>query len=195
MFSLARPLAAADRPGLSLAVGVALADAIDPPAPERPVRVGLKWPNDLWLVDPGSPRGGRKLGGVLIETVADAAGARAVVIGIGINVLPGPVAEAASGFAWLREIDPGAEPLALLARIVVPLVAALDRFERAGWADFAASFARRDILFGRAVRVGAVEGVAAGVAADGELLVRGRSALARVVSGEVQVGFVAEAPC
>ena len=38
------------------------------PAPAAP-RIGLKWPNDLWLMD-GARRRGRKLGGVLIETVA-----------------------------------------------------------------------------------------------------------------------------
>ena len=46
-FSLAWPLTRADLSGLSLAVGVALADALDATATPR---IGLKWPNDLWLV-------------------------------------------------------------------------------------------------------------------------------------------------
>jgi BirA family biotin operon repressor/biotin-[acetyl-CoA-carboxylase] ligase len=46
-FSLALPLAPADWSGLSLAVGLALADALDPATPGQPPRLGLKWPNDL----------------------------------------------------------------------------------------------------------------------------------------------------
>jgi BirA family biotin operon repressor/biotin-[acetyl-CoA-carboxylase] ligase len=95
-FSLALPLAAA--PGLSLAVGVALADALEPPNEARAagaLRIGLKWPNDLWLIDqPAGPIGrdgamlpGRKLAGILIETVS-AANARTTVIGVGINIAP-----------------------------------------------------------------------------------------------------------
>src|SRR5436305_15350183 len=54
-FSLALPLAPKDWSGLSLAVGVALAQALDPPqagaaASDAP-RIGVKWPNDLWLPD------------------------------------------------------------------------------------------------------------------------------------------------
>src|SRR5919206_1492015 len=85
-FSLGLPLAPVDWSGLSLAVGVALADALDPPgAAGAAPRLGMKWPNDLWLLD--GHGGGRKLGGILIETVA-AAQRRLAVIGIGINVLP-----------------------------------------------------------------------------------------------------------
>ena len=51
-FSLALPYAPADWSGLSLAVGVALADALDPEGHA----IGLKWPNDLWLRD-GSLQG------------------------------------------------------------------------------------------------------------------------------------------
>ena len=60
--------ARSDLSGLSLAVGVALAEALEPPK-GRPARIGLKWPNDLWLVaaDAASPPG-RKLAGVLVET-------------------------------------------------------------------------------------------------------------------------------
>ena len=77
-FSLALPLARADWSGLSLAVGLAVVEALDPEGR----RLGLKWPNDLVLRDaPGAPpppaegladeppATGRKLGGILIESV------------------------------------------------------------------------------------------------------------------------------
>ena len=50
-FSLGLPFAPADWSGLSLAVGVALADAIEPLAEGQVPRLQLKWPNDLWLAD------------------------------------------------------------------------------------------------------------------------------------------------
>ena len=75
-FSLGLSLAPQDWSGLSLAVGVALADALDPDgdrttgAQAAAPRILLKWPNDLWLRDEQAAGGGRKLGGVLIETAA-----------------------------------------------------------------------------------------------------------------------------
>ena len=56
--SLAWPFARADLSGLSLAVGVALADALEPPPGAG--RIGLKWPNDLWLLDGARGATGRR---------------------------------------------------------------------------------------------------------------------------------------
>ena len=57
----------------SLAVGVALVDALAPLVPGH--EVGIHWPNDVML-------DGRKLAGVLIEVLPDGK----QVIGVGINV-------------------------------------------------------------------------------------------------------------
>ena len=110
-FSLGLPLAPVNWSGLSLAVGVSVAESLQPqlPAPgSRTPRVGLKWPNDLWL-EGGSATGAgthRKLGGILVETAsmwgqppgagmdagtgaaagAGAAALRYVVVGVGLNV-------------------------------------------------------------------------------------------------------------
>ncbi len=187
-FSLAWPMAGTDLSGLSLAVGVALAEAIDP-RPSAALRVGLKWPNDLWLVGTDEP--GRKLGGVLIETSPLGEG-RVAVIGIGINVLAQRVADASSGVACVREIDAGVTPERLLDRLAPALADALRTFEHGGFAAFAARFAARDLLCGQAVVCGnedsvRIEGVAVGVSSSGELLVRARGGIERVVSGEVSV--------
>ncbi len=95
-FSLALPLAMADWSGLSLAVGLALAEALDPASgtPGQPLRLGLKWPNDLLLLDDGgqAPHIGRKLGGILIETV-QLGPQRLAVLGIGLNIRPLPAAD------------------------------------------------------------------------------------------------------
>lgn len=195
-FSLALPLAPADWSGLSLAVGVALAEALAAPlAPADGQRIGLKWPNDLWLADPAAaPDGppGRKLGGILIETVSTGA-RRLAVVGVGLNVLPPAHAEPtgwSSGLACLSEVDPSATAPAVLATVAEPLVRALLRFEREGFAPFADAFERRDLLQGRPVTTtqpGAHEGIARGVAADGSLRVETDRGAVQVHSGEVSV--------
>ncbi len=60
--------------GLSLGVGIKLAEAMRPYA-----EVGLKWPNDLYIDK-------HKLGGVLVELQPLSGGGTGVIIGVGINV-------------------------------------------------------------------------------------------------------------
>ncbi len=191
-FSLGLPLAPAQWGGLSLAVGVALAEALEP-RPASP-RLALKWPNDLWLRDAAAPALGRKLGGVLIETVA-VGHHRVVVVGVGLNVLPRAEQSAAGpplahGYACLQELDPAAAAPAALAIVAVPLVQALKRFEREGFAPFVPGFAARDLLLGQDVVVhggSVLEGVATGVDEQGALRVRTACGEHRVVSGEASV--------
>ena len=190
-FSLALPLQYAQLGGLSLAVGVVLAEALDAPCAAVP-RLLLKWPNDLWLRGaPGDAHViGRKLGGVLIETVSCAA-QRIGVIGIGLNVLPLAVPDPSSGVAWLQEIHPQLSAPQALHRLARPLVRALRRFEREGFAAFEERFAGRDLLFGHDVVTGALHGVAQGVASNGALRLRcgvgPQALLHEIVSGEVSV--------
>jgi BirA family biotin operon repressor/biotin-[acetyl-CoA-carboxylase] ligase len=203
-FSLALPLQRSDWSGLSLAVGLAVAEALDP----QGRRLGLKWPNDLMLRQADEVRNdtagvedddasapdkglgmGRKLGGILIESVP-AGDQRAAVIGIGVNVEPQPVAEADYEVAALTEIWPEATPQDALARIGVPLVQALLAFERDGFAPLQDAYARRDVLRGQRVSTtdaAMPEGVADGVDGDGALKVTRDGQTRRVVSGEVSV--------
>lgn len=167
-FSLALAMHPADWSGLSLAVGAALAEAIDPAG----TRVGVKWPNDLWLRE--GPGRGRKLGGVLIETVPVGA-RRMAVVGVGLNVLPQSLRDLASGYACLQELWPAIDAPGALQLVARPLVEALLEFDRAGFAAFAARFAQRDLLRGERVQTSdaaAPEGIADGVEPDGALRVR-----------------------
>ena len=187
-FSLALPMRVADWSGLSLAVGVALADALEPdPAPGQP-RIGLKWPNDLWLLD--GPGRGVKFGGILIETLP-AGGQRLAVIGIGLNVMPQEQpADANTGFGCLQDMDHAASAPGLLERVALPLVRALKLFEREGFGAFAERFAARDLLVGLPVRTTLAEvpeGVARGVSASGALLVETAAGIQQISSGEVSV--------
>lgn len=185
-FSLSLPLAPAEWSGLSLAVGVALAEALDPADGGAPPRIVLKWPNDLWLLE--APGRGRKLGGVLIETVS-VGQHRMCVVGVGLNVLPQANEGLTHGYACLQELDPAATAPAALARTAAPLVHALRAFERDGFAPLAAAYERRDLLLGQAVTTTVPEvpeGVAEGVDAHGALRVR-CGQVHRLISGEVSV--------
>ena len=189
-FSIGVPLAPADWSGLSLAVGVALAEALDP-APDgvpSPLRVGLKWPNDLWLAD-------RKLAGILIETAsaggpgaAPASAARCAVVGIGINLATPEASGLSTPPAGLREIWPDATVAQVLQRVVPAVMQALRAFERAGFGPARERFAARDVLRGRRVCLSdGREGAACGVDLGGELLVQTPTGLERVASSEVSV--------
>lgn len=180
-FSVALPLAPRDWSGLSLAVGVSVAESLDP-------AIRLKWPNDLWWQ-------GRKLAGILIETAAGPAVApgavapRWVVVGIGINVRPPPVDPGLSPQpASLQDLGCRADAPAVLQRVALPLLRTLRRFERDGFAPFAAAFQARDALAGCRVRLSdGTEGRAAGVDARGALRLQTDAGLQAVHSLEVSV--------
>lgn len=188
-FSLALPLAPANWSGLSLAVGVSLAESLHPD-------VKLKWPNDLWFQ-------GRKLGGILVETAhmgQASAAQRLVVAGIGINIarpaaasLP-PAAEGATGMApvapaGLAEICVGQTAGETLERVAPALARDMQLFEARGFAVFAERFAQRDALAQSNIRLSdGTEGLACGVDTDGALQVRLTSgAILAVTSSEVGV--------
>ena len=197
-FSLALPLAPADWSGLSLAVGLALVKALDPeaadaddvpPAGAAAPRLMLKWPNDLWLVDsPPQPGLGRKLGGILIETVT-VGQRRMCVVGVGLNVLPQTVPDLPQGYACLQEVQPHVTAPDALTQVAAPLVQALLQFQDQGFAPLAEAYARRDLLKGRNVSTTLASvpaGVAEGVDARGALRVRCGD-VHSIVSGEVSV--------
>lgn len=187
-FSLALPLTPADWSGLSLAVGVSLAESLHPD-------VRLKWPNDLWWQE-------RKLGGILVETASPTTASghapRTLVVGIGLNVNrpeataavpPVPGALPPMPPAGVAELVMGVTAGELLEQVVPALVRDIQRFETDGFAAFAARFAARDALHGRAVVLSdGGTGVAAGVSAQGGLRVRTADGqLHEVTSAEVSV--------
>jgi BirA family transcriptional regulator, biotin operon repressor / biotin---[acetyl-CoA-carboxylase] ligase len=191
-FSLALPLERTDWSGLSLAAGLAVAEAL---APEIGLELGLKWPNDLWLRAPETPESvGRKLGGLLIETVAVAgvsSPARVAVVGVGLNVrdLGHPIdpQRYSSGRAYLQERLPSVDALTVLQRVAPALLVGLQRFAHEGFAPLRARYAARDVLAGREIQAGAMHGRAAGVNDLGLLLVHTESGVQAISSGEVSV--------
>ncbi|MFT4249632.1 MAG: bifunctional biotin--[acetyl-CoA-carboxylase] ligase/biotin operon repressor BirA [Pseudomonas sp.] len=170
--------------GLSLAVGVAAAEALR--AAGFP-QVGLKWPNDLLA-------GGAKLGGLLVEGGGEIAGPARAVVGLGLNVRMPAAFAADIGQAW-TDLDTLAAQAVSRNRIVAALLAALlpalDEFDARGLAPFLSRYAALDLLAGRVVRIeeaGSVsEGVARGLAADGALRVELADGMRHLHAGEVSV--------
>jgi BirA family transcriptional regulator, biotin operon repressor / biotin---[acetyl-CoA-carboxylase] ligase len=175
-FSLGLPLAPVDWSGLSLAVGVSLAESLHP-------GVQLKWPNDLWLSE-------RKLAGILVETAGVAAPGqpRYAVIGTGINIAPREGHGLSTAPAWLQEVLPDIDAAGALLRVVPPLVANVQGFEALGFAPFQPRFSRRDLLRERLVNLSdGTQGTAHGVDETGALLVHTASGMKSITSSEVSV--------
>ncbi len=197
-FSLGLPYAPTDWSGLSLAVGLAVAEALDP----GNAHIGLKWPNDLWLrATAAQPE--RKLGGILIETTtwpggdvaarSDEPARRYAVIGVGLNITQAPGEDAAlrpkfaSGHAGVQALDAALEAPAVLHLVAPALLRVLRRFEADGLAPLRTRYQARDVLLGREVQAGDVRGTAAGIDAQGQLLVQTQAGITAVGSGEVSV--------
>ena len=181
------PLAPVNWSGLSLAVGVSVAQSLHP-------ALRLKWPNDIWLQD-------RKLGGILIET-GSFGDVRYVVIGVGINIALRDAAGLSTPPAWLGEVQPAMDAGQALQQMAAPLVRAVQMFEAQGFAPFQASFNALDVLAGRAVIFSdGTAGEARGADETGALWVQTSAGLRKITSAEVSVrpatagGPVPARPC
>ena len=170
--------------GLSLAAGVALAEAL---AAGGFGGVMLKWPNDLVVDD-------RKLAGILVEVSRLGSGSAACVIGVGFNLdlVPadsGRIDQPWTDFAGEFGRVPARSTLA--SQTANALLDACARFRDRGLEPFAARWRERDALRGRSVRVfsrGApIDGTARGIDAGGALLVEHSAGVIRCESGEVSV--------
>jgi BirA family transcriptional regulator, biotin operon repressor / biotin---[acetyl-CoA-carboxylase] ligase len=171
--------------GLSLAVGVACARALE----RRGISgIALKWPNDL-LIDRA------KLGGILIEMQGDVLGPCAVVIGIGINVhLPAEIrARIEQPVTDLLEAS-GApvDRNEVMGSIIEALVSVLDEFAERGFAAFRQEWLRRHAMQDHAVDVildaeRTLCGRAVDVGEDGALVIENASGRHFVHAGSVSL--------
>lgn len=186
-FSLGLPLSPVDWSGLSLAVGVSIAQSLHP-------KIQLKWPNDLWFHD-------RKLAGILVETCA-VANQRYVVIGVGINITEPQTDQALQTLqlrrapAWLQELLPQMSAPEALQRIAPCLIQTLVIFAEQGFAPFQTRFNQRDVLRDRQVNVEnqaettaslKTTGTALGVNEKGELILQTAQGLQTINSAEVSI--------
>jgi BirA family biotin operon repressor/biotin-[acetyl-CoA-carboxylase] ligase len=155
---------------------------------------GIKWPNDLLL-------GGKKLVGILCESTVYG-GRRLWLSGIGINLAQPQSYFDAAGLpngtsltlAGVRA-DPAADAAPLAADLTARFAAALPVFAQKGFAPWRERYLAACVNLGRRVRYplangGTGEGVAAGVDADGRLVVHTDAGETAVFTGEVTVSGI-----
>jgi len=170
--------------GLSLAVGVAIARALNGLGAQD---VRLKWPNDI-LTAQG------KLGGVLIEAQGDMLGPSAVVIGIGLNCsLPDHLAERIDQPAGALDEVCRDMPTRnrLLAAVLQELAGTLRQFAQDGFAVFGDEWERYHIHQNQPIQLrmadgSVVNGIARGVSRSGELRLETVQGVRQFNSGEVE---------
>ncbi len=177
--------------GFSLAVGVALAEALVGDVPD----LGLKWPNDL-------VRAGGKAGGILVETRREG-GIERTVAGIGLNLLaPRIDADAAHPVDALVPTGlferPGAfDADELGRRCALAVWVAFDDFVAHGLGAFVERWRHFDAAAGRPVVLRDAErvlarGTALGIDANGGLRIRDAAGVERSWSiGELSLRFEA----
>jgi BirA family biotin operon repressor/biotin-[acetyl-CoA-carboxylase] ligase len=171
--------------GLSLAIGVAVIRTL---RTDGLTLAGLKWPNDIVL-------DGHKLGGILIEMVAETEGPSYVVIGVGINIDMVHAANIAIDQPWtdiVTALDGAVIPRnRLAAGIIDNLLRAVSTFEKHGFAGFQEEWMQYDALAGKDIVVHTaserLQGRSRGVDAEGALLMEYDGRILRYDSGEVSL--------
>ncbi len=178
---LRAPVAPARVPPLALVAGLAVRDAVAKAAPGA--RVTVKWPNDV-LIE------GRKVAGILVESMTTGSKVSAIVVGIGINVhtrvFPDELRERATSIALHAATPP--ERAAVLADCLANLdrdaMLALHR----GLGIVHGRLTAADALFGQRIKSELGEGVASGIDADGRIKVTfDDGTIVRWSSGEVHL--------
>lgn len=170
-------------PRLTLTAGVAVASAIQ----ETGMRPQLKWPNDILIA-------GRKVGGILIETVFDNRQIGSAILGIGINVNTEqdefPISVRNLATSLRLSLDKPVSRIHLLQTLLHQLEEWYEFFCTGDFETILEAWCQFDNTLGRMVKVFLPErrlvGVAEALESDGTLLVRDkRGCLHRVVAGDV----------
>lgn len=179
--------------GLSLAVGVAIARALEACGAGG---IALKWPNDILFIENGRYA---KLGGILVELQGERQGDRRsmlAVIGVGLNLQLPTIDESA---AFAHPVAALAEALSslpdrhdLLAQVLSELAVVLDGFSTNGFAALRGEWQARNAWQDKPVRLlhdGVVEkeGLCRGADADGALLIETAQGLERCLSGDLSL--------
>jgi BirA family biotin operon repressor/biotin-[acetyl-CoA-carboxylase] ligase len=174
------PVRSEQLPPLTLAVGLAVSDALDAFLPEN-TRSQVKWPNDVWIDR-------KKCAGILIEASSQGERILPLVIGIGVNVkrtdFPGgldtdPTSLALSGGRSSSRAE-------LLAALLAHVERWVDRFIAEGTAPVVAALEQRLAMRGESASCDEVEGTVEGVAASGALRMRTRQGTVDVLAGTLR---------
>jgi BirA family biotin operon repressor/biotin-[acetyl-CoA-carboxylase] ligase len=169
--------------GLSLAVGVAIVDALNQCGVQG---IQLKWPNDIYAQ-------GKKLAGVLIEVEGQIGSGCQAIIGVGLNVaLPTNIEEIGQPWIDLAHLT---EPLInrnlLAGTLISELTKSLMLFENNGLEPFISKWRALDVYANQAVKLiigkQSITGINRGIDASGAILLETEQGIKAYHGGEVSV--------
>lgn len=169
--------------GLSLAVGVAIVDALNQCGVKG---IQLKWPNDIYSQ-------GKKLAGVLIEVEGQIGSGCQAIIGIGLNVaLPKNIENIGQPWIDLAQLS---EPLIdrnlLAGTLISKLTKSLSLFESSGLEPFITRWRALDVYANQAVKLiigqKTIFGISRGIDASGAILLETEQGVKAYHGGEISV--------
>ncbi len=156
------------------------------------IPIGLKWPNDLYV-------GGKKLGGILVESspLNCEETDRFMVVGIGVNVNHGNLdfpAEIRSTSTSLNlEMNKDFENSLIITAVQEKMLLRIKEIEKKGFNEVLIDWKKKDVLIGKTVEMvnskeEVVSGVALGIDNEGILKVRDTEGIChKILSGDVRL--------
>lgn len=171
---------------LGLAVALCVVQTLEGMGIQKPA--GIKWPNDLLSE-------GKKLGGILVESLPCHQGITRTVIGIGLNVYPFEASEQTISQPWTTVQALSQTPIdrsQLAALLLETLVETVLTFEAQGFEAFYNIWPRYDLTFNKNLTLtgprGSVQGLGRGINTEGLLIVeKAAGVLEHYASGEVSL--------
>ncbi|MCM3040114.1 biotin--[acetyl-CoA-carboxylase] ligase [Paenibacillus motobuensis] len=156
------------------------------------VDVGIKWPNDL-LIE------GRKLCGILVESISEDELLKYCIVGIGIDVnqqledIPEEIRSVATSLRI--ESDSKQDRTLLIAEILYELEQLYNLYNEEGFAPIGHLWEALSVTIGRQVQIrtpqGETSGYATGLDPSGALLITDQHGKERTIySGEIQLGRI-----
>lgn len=169
--------------GLSLIMGVAIIRTLHKFGAKD---IGLKWPNDvLWQQ--------RKLGGVLVEIVAESHSQTQVVIGVGINLnMPSEIVIDQPWVDLQTLIGHRPPRNQIMGELLNEIIQVLEAFDKNGLKSFLQEWEQYDCVIGKEVKMqfpqSTIDGEALGISEKGELILKDvHNNVHRFLSGEVSL--------
>ncbi|MBY0293695.1 MAG: biotin--[acetyl-CoA-carboxylase] ligase [Alphaproteobacteria bacterium] len=144
--------------GLSLMIGIAVANALESLSPE--IKPLLKWPNDIYVQH-------KKGGGILIDLIAEAHGNCKAIIGFGLNINMQDVTLEGIDQPWSsleHTLHIKMDRNFVVARIIQYIVKSLDVFLDQGLAPFLSEWSRYDLLKDQKISINTQQSVISGTA-------------------------------
>lgn len=161
-----------------LLTGLAVAEVLS----ELTDGVQIKWPNDVYVK-------GKKICGILLESVLNETTVSKLILGIGINVnneLPNEIKDIATSLK-LQGVKIDRE--SIIVKVMSKLWKMLNEYERSGFKEFEKQYCDNCISIGKNVTVntlnGIVEGLGIGISETGYLLVENEKGINEIIVGDV----------